>query len=185
MEDLPRFDRVRNAIGAARSSAAAGPDNIGHCVYSDRRSVQWAAVHIWSFAVKQAFTLVASIQYRGGGLFALWKRAAALRAAASHRAFFLGEADGKVVAKSQRADLGTEVLAHLDNEYLTQCGGLPGRGTDIANVAARATFDGRADRDASGTGLFVDIVTAFYSIIRGLAVPVVESDLAVAKFFLT
>ena len=40
-----------------------------------------------------------------GGLFALWKRAAALRAAASHRAIFLGEADGKVVAKSQRADL--------------------------------------------------------------------------------
>ena len=183
LEDLPRFDRVRNAIGDARSSAAAGPDRIGHCVYSDRRAVQWSSAYIWSLAVKQTFTLVAPIQYRGGGLFALWKRAAALRAAASHRAIFLGEADGKVVAKSQRADLSVDVLGHLDNQYLTQCGGLPGRGTDVANVVARATFDGQAERNASGAGLFVDIVTAFYSIIRGLAVPVVESDLVVAKLF--
>ena len=73
LADLPRFDRIRTALWAARTSAAPGPDRVAHLVYSDPRSAQWGTKQVWALAVKQTVTLVAPIQSRGGGLFALWE----------------------------------------------------------------------------------------------------------------
>ena len=67
---------------------------------------------------------------------------------------------------------------------LLQCGGVPRRGTDLASVCVRATFDSRGQRHVSGGGLFVDITTAFYAVIRQLAVPCSESDDAIAWLFM-
>ena len=87
------------------------------------------------------------------------------------------------IAKVNRAAMPQQCLAHSSHKGLTQCGGVRGRGTDVANLAVRATIDTHAARDVSGAGVFVDIVSAFYAVVRGLMTPWYESDDAVAKLF--
>ena len=59
------------------------------------------------------------------------------------------------------------------------------RGTDVANLLVRSVFATRKCRDVSGGGIYVDIVSAFYSIIREYLVPCASSDDAIAHLFAT
>ena len=59
------------------------------------------------------------------------------------------------------------------------------RGTDVANLFVRSVYVTRKGRGVSGGGIYVDIVFAFYSIIREYLVPCASSDDAIAHLFAT
>ena len=59
------------------------------------------------------------------------------------------------------------------------------RGTDVDNLLVRSVFATRKGRGASGGGIYVDIVFAFYSIIREYILPCASSDDAIAHLFAT
>ena len=59
------------------------------------------------------------------------------------------------------------------------------RGTDVANLLVRSVFATQAERNVSGGGIYVDIVSAFYSIVREYILPCSSSDDAIAHMFMT
>ena len=59
------------------------------------------------------------------------------------------------------------------------------RGTDIANRLARYIFDTRKVRMVSGAWIYVDIVSAFYCIIREYFVLCASIGEAIAHLFMT
>ena len=79
-------------------------------------------------------------------LFSLWKRFAIALECKNHRAISLGISDSKVVAKAERNEIPEAAFETISHEFLTQCGGLNGRGTDIANLAVRCVFATRKIR---------------------------------------
>ena len=103
----------------------------------------------------------------------------------SHRAILCANTDGKNIAKMERAQVLDTIEDELSSVVLLQCGGMRGRGTDIANVLVRAVFATQACRDTSGAGVYVDVVSAFYSIIREYLIPRSSSDEAIAHMFYT
>ena len=64
----------------------------------------------------------------------------------------------------------------MDKHGITQCGGVLGRGTDIANLAVRSTFDSARARKRNTCFIFRDVPNVFYSILRGLVVQCQDGD---------
>ena len=181
---LPTLGGIGKAIAGTKPRSAPGPDGVGPGIYRSQKASTWSSVQLHALVVKQTCTLRSPLQSRGGGLFSLWKRSATALECKNHRAILLGNSDSKVVAKAERNVIPTAAFDTISHEFLTQCGGLKGRGTDIANLAVRCVFATRKIRSRSGISTYVDIFTAFYAVIRQLVVPCAESDDAIARLFL-
>ena len=99
--------------------------------------------------------------------FSLWKRSAIDLECKNHRAMFFGNSDSKVVAKAERNEIPAAAFDVISHEYLTQCGGLKGRGTDIANLAVRCVFATWEIKSRYSISTYVDIFMAFYAAYGG------------------
>ena len=91
----------------------------------------------------------------------------------------------KCIAKCKREQVADDLSDFLSHNHLFQCGGVKMRGTDVANLFVRSVFVTRKGRGVSGGGIYVDIVSAVYSIIREYLVPGASSDEAIAHLFAT
>ena len=159
---LPTLGGIGKAIAGTKPRSAPGPDGVGPGIYRAQKASTWSSVQLHALAVKPTCTLRSPLQSRGGGLFSLWKRSATALECKNHRAILLGNSDSKVVAKAERNVIPTAAFDTISHEFLTQCGGLKGRGTDIANLAVRCVFATRKIRSRSGISTYVDIFTAFF-----------------------
>ena len=59
----------------------------------------------------------------------------------------------------------------------TQCGGLCGRGTDIAALLVRLHFDHACAMGMSASAVFLDVVAAFYELVREVVLDLQEMTL--------
>ena len=159
--DMPSRVRLFQGIRKSKPHAAPGPDLIGPGIYRHQKAIAWSVEQQFALATKQALTLRAPLQSRGGALFALWKKSSLLAECMSHRAILCANTDGKNIAKMERAQVLDTIEEELSSDFLLQCGGMRGRGTDIANVLVRAVFATQACRETSGAGVYVDVVSAF------------------------
>jgi len=86
----------------------------------------------------------------------------------SYRAILLSNHIGKHHHKFYRSK-----LFQLCNAWFlsTQCGGLPGKGTDMANIMLRMSQRTAKDKGYTQIAMFVDVTNAFYTVYRETLVP--------------
>jgi hypothetical protein len=85
---------------------------------------------------------------------------------------------GDVPAKATLSELRHRIAKATTNTVVeSQCaGGYHGAGCDVAHVTARAAYNIAAARNQSLGLLFIDVATAFSVILRGLTVPLPETE---------
>ena len=82
-----------------------------------------------------------------------------------HREIPVSSVPGQLLHRWRRA-LVMPGLMDIASE--TQCGGLPGRATDVASHLLRQTVEHHRSRKRSSIIVFVDVIAAFYNVVRSL-----------------
>ena len=82
-----------------------------------------------------------------------------------HREIAVSSVPGKLLHRWRRA-LVMPGLMDIASE--TQCGGLAGRATDVASHLLRQTVEHHRARKRSTIIVFVDVIAAFYNVVRSL-----------------
>ena len=121
--------------------------------------------------VKSAVRIQEPLAWRGGRLACIWKGKADPSECSSSRGVLVSDIVGKSYHRIVRKHLVPYIDAYASD---SQCGGLAGRATDIACLAARAFLDGNKHRGWSAAIIFLDVVSAFDSALRQLLVPVLH-----------
>ena len=131
---------------------------------------------------KAAFRLEEPIQWKGGPMVELLKNKLKVHTADcdDFRGVLVTSGSGKRWHKHLR----TSLQPHLDGAAAdTMCGGLAGRGTDVAAHTLRVAFDLASTRRRSIGIFFCDIIAAFYEMAREVVLGTVESDEDIARIF--
>ena len=98
------------------------------------------------------------------------------------RGILLVDCMGKTLRKTVRQCLVGDAGQYF---HETQQGGLPGRGTDLAAHSLRLFIEAAFHHKRSAGVLFVDLVSAFYTVVRELCMTLSTSDEDIAKLFST
>ena len=152
---------------AAKTSPhkAIGPDGVHPALES--MAPHATARHIHPLAVKIALLAREPLIAKGGEYVPLHKGGPDDVQVASYRAILLNSR----IAKHHHAFLRSRLVTLLAASHtVSQCCGLPGRGTDIAAFTVRTFWDYIRFRNAYGALLHLDIKSAFYSVLRELLV---------------
>ncbi len=155
-----------------------GEDCIPNSVYKLAPDAFARKLH--PLALKVTALAIEPLSFKGGMLFQLYKGSGAHSLATSFRGILLVDCLGKNIRKIIRGKLLTQGQDYfLDS----QRGSLPRRGTDQASHAVRLFLEWCTLKLHTGAVLFVDAVSAFYSVVRGLVMDLDVSDGAIAYLF--
>ncbi len=155
-----------------------GEDCIPNSVY--KLAPDTFARKLHPLALKVTALAFEPLSFKGGLLFKLYKGSGAHSLVTSFRGILLVDCLGKNIRKIIRGKLLT-----AGQEYFldSQRGSLPRRGTDQAGHAVRLFLEWCTLKLRTGVVLFVDAVSAFYSVVRGLVMDLDVSDEAIAYLF--
>ena len=126
-----------------------------------------------AITLKSCLQVDMPIQVKGGHIIELYKGKGSRLECGNFRDVTLGHVTSKPLAACLRhkAHLAFRRVA-LD----TQFGALKSRGTDMAHLFVRASFDAAAATGQSIAGIFIDVEKAFARLCRALILPTPESD---------
>ena len=123
--------------------------------------------------LKTCMQIDAPVQSKGGHIVELYKNKGSRLECSSFRDITLGHVMTKPFAASIR---DTAHSAFSSRTLDTQFGALKGRGTDLAHLSMRASYDYAAATSQAMGGIFVDVEKAFARLCRSLVLPAPESD---------
>lgn len=119
----------------------------------------------YPLALKMSLRVQERIQAKGGILAGLYKGSGPLAHNASYRPVLVSDALGKKFRSVYRE----KMISHFDSYCLdSQCGGRHGRGKDFAAHAVRLFIDWTHSLKINSAVLFVDLVSTFHVVLRGL-----------------
>ena len=110
-------------------------------------------------------TVYIPIAWRGGRIATLFKKGDSMQTD-NYRGLLISDHMSKACTSILDDYVNPAYIDNISNE---QCGGVPERGTDIANDIVRAMLDLAAARNSSIAVLFIDLSKAFDYVIRELA----------------
>ena len=178
--EVPTLACTEGLIRRAPHGKAAGEDGLpAELLALDAPSV---AQLLHPLYLKVALRCQEPLQFKGGTLMELYKKRGPLDEAGSHRGILLSDAMAKHMHRFYRAP-ASQVLARKARD--TQCGGIGKKGTDFAHHILQEFADVARSRGVAMVGVFVDVVSAFYTVLRQLAFRVDCSDEAVASLLRT
>ena len=173
---VPSLTTVEQSILSLKRGKACGQDGITAELL--RHHTALSARALLPVFVKSILGAQEPVEYRGGALMPLAKKASAAFSCAKFRAILLSCVPSKMLHKHVRTCLS----AHLSPCDL-QAGVLPGVSTESIALAAR-TFQSFCHSTAQPWALlFFDVRSAFYRVIRQLLLPVGDSDQALLHLF--
>ena len=175
--DLPTILELEHQLRQARSGKTCGYDNIpGELLHA---SCTHLAPHIWPLLMKITTRLEEPLQYKGGKLFALFKGRGSSLDCESYRAILVSSALGKCIHNVFRS----RVMPYLQSsatqlQYSAQSGGMVAMAAHSIRLA-----QGRAKRySVSDFTMFLDIASAYYTLLRQHAVDLSLGDEDVVRF---
>ena len=115
--------------------------------------------------VKALMAIEEPVQWRGGNLVFFPKKGASNNCCNDHREIAVSSVLGKLLHRWRRA-LVMPGLMDIASE--TQCVGLAGRATDVASHLLWQTVEHHRTRKRSTIVVFVDMIAAFYNVVRSL-----------------
>ena len=158
---LPTLGEVESAIMALRFRKASGPDGV--TAETLRTAPQATAVTLYPLFLKATLATREPVEWRGGNLIALAKRATKALECSGYRSILLASVVGKIHHKIIRGKL--EPYLGRSKSGL-QAGTSAGVGVDMISLAVKA-FRGWASHSTGVAAVtFYDIKAAYYHVLR-------------------
>ncbi|CAE7805943.1 unnamed protein product [Symbiodinium microadriaticum] len=170
---LPTLPEIEQIILGLKKHKAPGPD----CVTADLLQVAPVAASRQLFPVLLKTTLMIQepVEFRGGSLICLAKRAGAALQCKDFRSILLAS----VPAKIQHRHLRSKLLPLLDRHgHPTQAGAKAGISIEPISLLARSFQAAHQKRRLPWAITFYDLQAAFYRIVRETLVPSRQDDAA-------
>ncbi|CAE7942800.1 unnamed protein product, partial [Symbiodinium necroappetens] len=158
---LPGIGELEQQLHVAKYGKASGPDAITAELL--RVSVPHVAAHLFQVCLKAALQVKEPVEWRGGALLCLAKRAAAAFECKAFRSILVAS----VVSKAHHRLLRAKLMPAFQG-YKTelQSGQMAGTGVDSLSLLVR-TYQLRAQQRRQVSSLtFFDVKAAFYRVIR-------------------
>ena len=156
----------------AKSRKAVGEDGIGAEVFKVAPRSLARAWH--PLFVKSALTLRPPLQFRGGMITELLKANASGGECGHYRDITIADHTAKMFCKMFRPEIVSAAATVVPTGQFGA--GFNGGSTDLAHLALSAFLDAASAARRSAAILFVDLATAFASLLRRLCVPADAGD---------
>ena len=122
---------------------------------------------LFQVALKASFRLAEPIQWKGGSLFAIWKRKGSMSQCESFRGILVSSATGKAFHSALRRKAAPSLDVAAGS---LQIGGRPGFPVQLANHTVRAFQSYCIQQGLSCAIVFLDLKEAFHRVARPLLV---------------
>ena len=158
---LPDLAGLEADILQLRRGKAAGPDGFtGELL---RLSPITAARHFLSLHLKSVLSLREPVEYKGGALMTLAKKAAAVFKCDKHRSILLSSVPGKLFHRGIRTRLAPALRAHCPDLH----GGVRSHiGVDTVSLAVKCFQSHSAHLGRLPAVVFYDVRAAYYQVLR-------------------
>eukprot|EP00438_Fugacium_kawagutii_P031296 Skav201234 [mRNA] locus=scaffold4162:233341:238470:+ [translate_table: standard] len=165
LRSLPSLRDLESSFRRCKANRASGPDQIPPelCHYAAR----WMTHYLAPLFLKCSLYCAEPIQWKGGVLHEVWKRKGSTKSADSYRGILVSSHLAKCFHNTFRAPTLQWHAATADD---LQFGGLPKRGVDFASHSLRAFLSVTRQNGSSSGVFFIDIKSAYYRLLRSLAV---------------
>ena len=173
---VPTLTSVEQNVLGLRKGKACGQD--GFTAELLQLSAVASARALLPVFVKSILGVQEPVEFRGGALMPLAKKAATAFTCSKFRAILLSSLPSKLLHKHLRNCLSV----HFQPRAL-QAGALPGISTESVALAARAFQSLCHATGQSWALIFFDVRSAFYCVVRQLLLPVGDSDRALQELF--
>ncbi|CAE7621754.1 unnamed protein product [Symbiodinium sp. CCMP2456] len=168
---LPTLGEIETAILSLKFGKASGPDGVTAEVL--RAAPQATALFAYPLFLKAALSAREPIEWRGGNLIALAKKASKALECSGYRSILLASVVGKIHHKVIRGKLEPR-LQHFKSGL--QAGTAKGIGVDTVALAVKA-FRGWTRRHSTSAAVtFYDIKAAYYHVLRQTLVQSPDQD---------
>ena len=158
---LPSLAELEQAVLQTNRAKAPGPDGITGDLLR-LRPVQ-TAKQLFPIILKTTLSLCEPVEFRGGLLHCLAKKAGAALLCTQFRSIMLSSTPGKLYHRLLRNRLVPLLETH---GHPTQAGTVPGIGIESISLVARTFQAQRHNRGGLWGLLFYDLQSAFYRVVR-------------------
>ncbi|CAE7197504.1 unnamed protein product [Symbiodinium sp. CCMP2592] len=137
------------------------------CIPADLLHLQASSVSLplFQIALKASYRLAEPVHWKGGSLFAIWKRKGSMRQCESFRGILVSSAPGKAFHSALRR----KAAPFLDSVAGSlQIGGRPGYPVQLANHTVRSFQSFCQNNGLSSAVVFLDLKEAFHRVVRPL-----------------
>ncbi|CAE7228212.1 SLC38A6 [Symbiodinium microadriaticum] len=173
---VPTLADVEQTILGLQPGKATGSDGISAELL--RVHAPTSARLLAGIYVKSALTIYEPVEFRGGSLIPLAKRAAAAFSMDKFRSILVSSLPGKVLHRQYRTAL-ISPLQQVRGDL--QAGALPGISTEAIIMAARTFRDIMAHRRHAWSLTFFDVRAAYYRVLRQILVKTGDQEWALRK----
>ena len=172
INSVPSMSALVCELAHSKSRKAVGEDGIGGEVF---KVAPWSLARVWHpLFVKSALTLRPPLQFRGGMITELLKVNASGGECDHYRDITIADHTAKTFCKIFRPEIVSAAAAVVPTGQFGA--GFNGGSTDVAHLALSAFLDAASAARQSAAILFVDLATAFASLLRRLCVPADAGD---------
>ena len=176
IEDIPSVLDVEQVLRATPLGKSPGLDNLPGEFLRAAPAAMAGAVH--PLFTKALVNLRQPLQWRGGILFEAWKGVGSIADPNSHRSLFVSSALGKAYHKLMRNRGQDALQTALHDLHLGSRRGAP---INFASLYLIGFLRGGCRLGRSFAALFIDTRSAYYRVVRQVAVGQLETDENVAK----
>ena len=164
LHQLPDLLSWEAQFRSVKAGKAPGPDGLGSSAV--KLAVPQIAFHSYALTLKTAATRCEPLRWRGGNAIALHKGKGHGFAMSEFRSVLLSD----IVGKRWHAWLRSVLVPHfLEQRLDLQAGVAGGQSTGVISLHVRAFVGHMLQRRQSSALIFVDVKSAFYSIMRQFA----------------
>ena len=156
----PTLRRCFDAISSLPLNKAVGPDGIPAEVMRGAKSFFSKA--FYDIITRSWEASYVPLAWRGGRIATLFKKGDSM-SPDNYRGLLISDHMSKAYTSIIDDFVNPMYIDHISRE---QCGGVPGRGTDLANHVVRTFLDNAASAGRSVAVLFIDLTKAFDYVIR-------------------
>ena len=178
LADVPAYFEVEQAFRHAPTRKSCGLDCLpGELLKADPAGMTKAAYPLF---LKAALSLRQPVQWRGGVLREAWKRKGPVQDPTSYRSLFISSTMGKTfhkVLRSRATQYAGDMLLGF------QMGARKQAPVTLPGLFIQAHLRRGCRDNVSTAVLFLDVQSAYYTVIREMSVGLIESDESVAKVF--
>ena len=175
---LPSLMSIEASILGLKRAKAAGPDGVTAELLKVAPST--AARHLLALHLKSVLAIQEPIEYKGGALVTLAKRAAAAFGCGKHRSILISSVTGKIFDKGLRNAVAPALLQVCPDLH----GGVrPGIGVDTISLAVKSFQKLAATRGELPAIVFYDVRAAYYQVLRECLTGEDLDDRVLLRFF--
>lgn len=180
LRGLPCLRRLEASLHRCKPSRAAGPDLLPPEICA--QATRWMSHYLAPLYLKYALYTVEPIQWKGRILYEVFKQKGRMDLPENYRGILVSSH----VAKAYHNTLRDPTMKfHVSTANGLQLGGIPGKGVDFACHTLRTFLQVTKDNQRPCAVFYLDIRSAYYRLLRHLAVGATCTEHGLEKIIAT